>query len=259
MSKKSCVKLHYLVKTDIGSKRTVNQDSVAAFVTEEAALFVVADGMGGYSQGEVASGEVVSACREYWDKNKDFLSEKPFLDCLQDLETMLRKVNIKIHEEYNQSQICGSTVVLLFVVQDCYAVLSVGDSHAYSYANGCFSTLTVDDVWENLSSTRQRFSAEEIEEHRNKGKLVQAIGTTEEINPYVHTGRMKGNQTFLLCSDGLYKYCSEDYLEKQLKKVKSEKSMNTVMQRYMDCVYKNGAKDNISIILVRGKKNAFFR
>lgn len=250
MKKNKAIEIRYLEKTDIGKKRKVNQDAVLARKAGETALFVVADGMGGHSHGEYASSEIVSACKRYWEQEVSPKGDKSFSVLLQEVEQVLQEASNKIYVQYNRAAICGSTVVVLLLAEGCYGVLSVGDSHIYTYCERELSLLTTDDIWDNLSVTREQYTEEEIKHHVNRGRLVGAMGIGEKVSLHVQTGRFTKKQKFMLCSDGLYKYCDDAYLKRTLKQLKSERSMMKVAKRYMEHAYRQGANDNISFILV---------
>lgn len=251
MSKVLKGRISYCVKTDRGLCHNVNQDAVAAFAREGLGLFVLSDGMGGHSRGELASRSIVAEFEIYWQK----LSEQPYIPDFQTLSNHIRQVivnvNSSIYAQYNQGQVCGATVIVLLIKGDCYAFFSVGDSHIYHYGGRRCSLLTVDDVWDTLPSTVDRYSQSEIAANKSHGKLTQAIGTKAEVNIHVGTDRINGKQSFLLCSDGLYKFCGEKQIEKGLRSVKSEGSVQRAMDFLMGKVFENGAGDNVSAILVR--------
>lgn len=244
-------KISYCVKTDRGLCHNVNQDAVAAFVREELGLFVLSDGMGGHSRGELASRSIVTEFEAYWQK----LSAVSYMPDFQTLSGHVRQVitnvNSSIYEQYNQGQVCGATVIALLIKGSCYAFFSVGDSHIYHCADRKCSLLTVDDIWDTLPSTLNHYSQAEIMANKSHGKLTQAVGTKEEINIHVGTSRMSGKQTFLLCSDGLYKFCEEKQIEKGLKSIRAENGVQKSMDYLMGKVFENGAGDNVSAILVR--------
>ncbi|MBD5479349.1 MAG: serine/threonine-protein phosphatase [Lachnospiraceae bacterium] len=251
MSKALKGKISYCVKTDRGLCHNVNQDAVSAFCTGRVGLFVLSDGMGGHSRGELASRGIIAEFEIYWQK----LSEMSYMPDFQTLSGHVRQVianaNSNIYAQYNQGQVCGATVVVLLIKDDCYAFFSVGDSHIYNYANRKCSLLTVDDIWDTLPSTLGRYSQAEIVANKSHGKLTQAVGTKEEVNIHVGTNRINGRQSFLLCSDGLYKFCDKKQIEKGLRSIRSEGGVQKTMNFLMGKVFENGAGDNVSAILVR--------
>ncbi len=240
----------FFEKTDCGSCRQINQDAIASFVNQGCGLFVVSDGMGGHSHGELASREIIAQMNNLWQRfwTEETLPDFHMLVTL--VKNELRQANELIYRKYNAEQICGATVVVLLIVKDCYAIFSVGDSKIYQYSNRQLSVMTVDDIWDTLPETVARYTPEEIANHRNRGKLVQAMGIELDVSIHVQTGRLGKKEVFVLCSDGLYKYCDEKVIEKGAKRVYKGKSMEEVSQTFIKSIYENGAKDNISYIIV---------
>ena len=235
---------------DIGLCRRENQDAIYSATNGDSGLFVLADGMGGHKMGDLASGEIIASCKKYIQHIQEQDKMPDFLTMTQEVTDMLRATNEYIYKEYNREGICGSTVVLLLIKKDCYAVFSVGDSRVYTFYQGEMELLTIDDTWDNLPATRQNYTQDQIERDVRHGKLVQAIGTGREVTIHVTTNRIKRGQCFFLCSDGLYRYCSEAVLQEGMKNCVSEKMTRVVLDRYKKEVYSNGAKDNMSGILV---------
>lgn len=241
----------YRVVSEVGKCRNINQDAVLAYARGNSGIFVVADGMGGHSEGEFASNEIIKICRQFWNQYDGNFEKEEFPALIEVMEQKLQMANEFIFREKNGKGICGTTVIVLLIVKEYYAIFSVGDSRIYTCINRRCVQLTKDDIWDNLSSTQELYSEEEIEDHNNQGKLVHAVGISEHVEIQVQTGRLHRKQSFLMCSDGLYKCCKEQKLQRLLKKVKSATSMELVLQEYRNTVYKSGATDNFSIVLVR--------
>lgn len=241
----------YRVVSEVGNCRNINQDAVLAHARGNSGIFVVADGMGGHNDGEFASNEIIKICRQFWNQYDGNFENEEFHALIETMEYKLQEANDFIFREKNGNGICGTTVIVLLVVKEYYALFSVGDSRIYTCINRRCIQLTVDDIWDNLSSTRELYAEEEIEEHNNRGKLVHAVGISDSVEVQVQTGRLHRKQSFLLCSDGLYKCCEEQKLQRLLKRVKSVVTMESVIQEYRNTIYKSGATDNFSMILVR--------
>ena len=180
------MKIIYGGITERGIKREKNEDSVRMLSNRGYGLFLVADGMGGHANGELASRRVAQDVKTWWEEK--ILSEGNihFEDCVDSLKQLLQDTNTSIFRDLNQNQICGSTVVLLFIMESQYAILSSGDSRGYTLrniedtANIHLIQLTGDDIWDNLESTKKAFTVEEIGRHKNSGKLVHVIGAESE-------------------------------------------------------------------------------
>lgn len=233
---------------DIGLQRKVNQDAIFMAVRGETGLFCVADGLGGHSHGERASGLIVHELEVWW---KCFCEEEyndDFSRMMVALNRVLEEANMKIYQMSGGREICGSTVVALFIYRGKYGVLSAGDSRVYLYKGWRAEQLTVDEVWEN----QIHLSMGEKEEwrHLNKGKLVNAIGIRKEARITSFTDSIKNGTVFMLCSDGLYKMMPERALYKYLKKCRRY-SPDVVADRMLEKVYDGGAADNVSAVLIR--------
>ena len=247
------MKIVYSGISDIGLKRKINQDSILFSSDQEKKLylFVVADGMGGHSNGEAASRTIVAGMRNWLDNfSKDRYAPRKFSEIMVSLRNQLEQINDEIYSKYNQQHICGSTCVILVLYQDTYGVISVGDSRVYLKRGLKVKTLTEDDVWENQSNVRENLTIREIKAHPDYGKLVHAVGTDQGVSISVKTDSLRSKDTFLLCSDGLYKYCEYGYLKKIMSRV-DENNIETKIHKAVEKVYKKGARDNISVILVR--------
>ena len=236
-------------KSDIGKVREVNQDAFGIFQKEDAGLFVVADGMGGYTDGEKASQTVVAELSNWWNSFSPVLFECEFQRMMSSIEQVIEYVNETIYTQYNQNEICGTTVVVLFVYQNFYGILYAGDSRCYMAQGRKWEALTVDDVWENQSSLSRQERM--MLDHPNRGKLVNAVGVHKNVKCRIITNTLKKNTVFLLCSDGLYKFCPDKYLRHCARKCKDKDMMAQEMDSLINMVYDNGAKDNITVIMVK--------
>lgn len=243
----------YAVRTDRGLCRNVNQDAVAAFVKDRTGLFVLADGMGGHIRGELASQAVTVRFQNFWRDLQWSGPLKDFRMLSDQVQNVILSVNQEIYEKYNQGQICGATVAVLLISDGCYAFFSVGDSRIYSYENRYISRLTVDDIWDNLPSVTGFYTREEIAASKNSGKLTQAVGVKPQVCVHVGTEKVRRGQRFLVCSDGLYKFCEEEKIRKSLRHISSEKALQKAADRLMREVFDNGAEDNVSFLLVSVK------
>jgi len=237
--------------SEAGLYRSNNQDAVLAVHTQEAGLFVVADGLGGHDRGELASQTVVTALRTWWEETEEGVLSGVFQDIVGRLETKIKELNEHIFRMYQEcGQRGGTTLCLLFICRDAYAVMNIGDSRLYKSGGRGWQQVTTDDVWENQPAVRQLMSEAEIRKNPSYGKLLQALGANENIKISVRTGSIEKGTCFFACSDGVYKYCKEWRFRVCLKKIKNKTDMNVFFEKIRKEVYKNGAKDNLSMIMV---------
>lgn len=244
-------KIIYDTKTDRGLCRNVNQDALWASVAGSLGLFVLSDGMGGHSRGELASNAIVAECSAYWQRLTSGQPLPDFVTLTQQVQQVILQANQNIYLQYNQGQVCGATVVVLLVSGDCYAVFWAGDSRIYSLCGRKFEQLTTDDIWDLQPYVVRNFSKEEIAANESSGKLIQAVGTSPELNVHVMSSRLTTGQTFLLCSDGLFKFCDEKWLKKGMKAIRTKEAAQASLDTYFQKVFEKGAGDNVSAILVR--------
>ena len=238
--------------TDCGAVRTVNQDAILQFHTDGLDLFCVADGMGGHAHGERASAAITDALRDWC---RAFYTRKyagGFAEIVDDLEKALEEVNRLIYQRYNQTEICGSTVVALLFFEDHYAAISLGDSRIYLRRRSSFGPITQDDSWQN-SNEADGLSEEDKLSSPNYDTLSRAVGIQESVIFHRMTDQVKQGDTFLLCSDGIYKYCREEVLKRACRPagLLHRKSIKEDLNDIENAVRESGAPDNYSAVLIR--------
>ena len=109
----------------------------------------------------------------------------------------------------------------------------------------------MDEVWENDIMTKKKFTEREIASSAKRGKLINAVGTTSELSISIKTDCLNEDALFLLCSDGLYKMARPREILKVFKKINKGASVRAGIDALMNSVYDAGARDNVSIILVK--------
>ena len=230
--------------------RPNNQDAVLAGVAGDIAIMAVADGMGGHSYGERASGAIVKGLDECWiyiTRNIENVSKEQALTMCRD---SILRVNGELYEEYaTRDIICGSTFVMLFIWHDEYVIMSVGDSHIYGIKYGEIKALSVDDVWENQDEILLTMNEQQRRQDPRYGKLTAAVGPRKEIVIHELEGKLEKKEQFLLCSDGIYRYCAEKDIEKLLKNywISEKKITDSLIKKAL----KNKTTDNYSAVLCR--------
>lgn len=236
--------------TDVGGRSGVNQDSYGLFTDGEKGIFVVADGMGGHTYGEVASAHIVRAVADFWKNWSEAGFQGTFMQITEQILMILQSASEYINENYNRESICGSTVVLLFIFDGQYATFSVGDSRIYQMNSQSFVQLTEDDIWDNLPNVISEFSEEERKNHKNHGKLTQAMGATPNV--MIHTSAYPLNEklVFMLVSDGMYQFCKSTSIADCMRKCVEPEQQIKAIQELLAEVYTNGAGDNLSCVVV---------
>ena len=231
--------------------RDINQDAIFAVTDGNQGVFVVADGMGGHCEGEYASAEIALAIKEWWDvsrKYNDMSSDEAFEQCV---DAVLR-VNKELYRHFKaKGEIGGSTIVLLLVWNDVIRALSVGDSRIYRIVGNTIEQITVDDIWENTPAA-QELSDEERSSDARRGKLVSAVGVYEDIEPRIYSLKAEYGDMFMLCSDGVYKYCDDETIRDIFGR-KNTSSTKSLTKKLKKVVEKKRTMDNYSAVVCEMK------
>lgn len=238
--------------SDIGIKREQNQDAILTHTGGEGeiSLFLVADGMGGYTNGEKASGAIADGMRELLAQTKG-RHNGDISSFMQRVKDKMAEINDHILDTWNRNdEVCGSTCVLIAFLENMYGIFSVGDSRIYRSRGMALEQITKDDVWENQAEIRRNYTEQEILVHPNHGKLLHAMGSERPLVYSLHTEEVQRGDVFALCSDGVYKMCTPRFLKMQMFSCRWH-DLNVVRDNIMERVYRNGAKDNASLILTR--------
>lgn len=218
-----------------GLCRGSNQDAVLALHTQKCGIFAVADGMGGHFRGELASRMAVDSLNKWWNEIGECIEVLPFLEIVAELEKKIYEIHHEIYQMYqNMEQLGGTTLCVLLFHHDSYAVLNIGDSRLYRCKGKQCIRMTTDDVQEEQSEYR----------------LTQALGAQKDLKIAFFTGKIEKKMCFVLCTDGIYKYCRETRLMRQMRLARWRKSVAGIEKRIKKDVYKNGAEDNLSLVIV---------
>ncbi|MBE6838982.1 MAG: tetratricopeptide repeat protein [Ruminococcus sp.] len=236
--------MEYCEYTNAGVVRNVNQDAVLSLCMNNSGLFVVADGMGGHTDGDVASGAVRSACLKWWNMSFMANSDMDLLSAVEGIKSALEAVNTElISRMEGTGKICGTTVAVLFIHNGAYAAMNIGDSRIYLLNKKGVRKISFDHTLNSFKEIKNiRVS--------KKDKLTQAIGVNKSPDWYCATDTLKGNERFFICTDGVYKYVDDDMLFSVIKN-RSEEDIKEEIEKQ---VILNGAPDNFSFISVNPKK-----
>jgi PPM family protein phosphatase len=242
-----------------GLQRDINEDSLysmSAIMSSENrnlvyGLFIIADGMGGHENGELASVVAVNAMSTYITK-KLYL---PIFGIKQD------QPNDALHElmqngisESQQAVIRhapggGTTLTSAFILGDQVTLAHVGDSRAYFiYPDGRMQTVTRDHSLVRRLQELGQISDKEAAEHPQRNVLYRALGQSEPFEPDINTYPFPNGGYLMLCSDGLWNVISESEI---FPIIKSAPSLSVACQRLIDAANNAGGPDNISVILVQ--------
>lgn len=234
--------------TDVGLKRSTNQDSFYAGEFDNGAAFaVVCDGMGGANAGNVASEKAASIISEYIVKSYSFKMNATAI------ETMLRAAvdsanseifNLaKTNEEYNGM---GTTVVAALCVDNLVHIVHVGDSRAYLIGKDEISQLTVDHSVVQSMVESGEIAQDEAKNHPNKNIITRAIGAKEDILCDYTMAIKPENFVLVICTDGLSNFVDDDVILSTVKNTDKENCASELVKIANNA----GGNDNITVVLI---------
>ncbi len=230
--------------TDVGRKRTNNEDNFVVLKKGGTVFLAVFDGMGGMEKGEVASTIAAQTAKEVFEKQADFPNPKAFI------VSVLKKANEKIFqyaEAHNLSGKMGTTAAATFIKNGVLSAGNVGDSRVYLLKDGKLSQVTRDHTLVAYQLENGMISEKEARESTQKNVLTRALGVKAgvEVETYPEVALNEKNKV-LLCSDGLYNMVSEKTMESVLK---SKLSTEEKVRALIDRANRNGGEDNITVII----------
>ncbi|WP_101758307.1 PP2C family serine/threonine-protein phosphatase [Oceanicoccus sp. KOV_DT_Chl] len=235
--------LSYAAKTDVGNKRSNNEDCYLA--SPELSLWIMADGVGGQDAGEVASQIVCNVIK----------SEVQAGQGLEDAIQMSHQaVKASPAEGVGQPGM-ASTVVALLVHGSDYQVSWVGDSRAYLWSAGELSQLTHDQSLVQRLLDEHVITEEQAANHPRRNLVIQALGQEglESVEVETVRGRFNENDIILLCSDGLSDYVSDTDIASILQAATDQQA---AVDQLVTAALATEGKDNITVLAIHMKELA---
>jgi serine/threonine protein phosphatase PrpC len=223
--------------TNVGHVRKINEDSFLD--SQEEALWVVADGMGGHSRGDRASQSIIEALQTFKASKIALASVEDLLNRLSDANTACRRAA--------QGQVMGSTVAALYLHDNSAYILWAGDSRVYRHRRGKFTQLTDDHSLVQELHRLGELTAEEAENHPSSNVITRAIGVSDDIDIQVRQIDLEPRDRFLVCSDGLFKDVKPAEIDANL----ALPSPRQALDELVKLALRRGGTDNVTAIVVQ--------
>ena len=242
--------MQFEVLTDIGKKRTVNEDSAAVFTLQDGpALAIVADGMGGHRGGDYASSTTVQLIGGKFAAIKDYKHFQNH-DWIKWLNETITAVNSEIYSKaMNDPDLkgMGTTLDAVLLFEDRGIITHVGDSRVYIIDEKAIQQVTRDHSFVNVLLESGEITEEEAEVHPQRNWIMRALGSEATIVPdfYQFTFNVKSSYV-LICTDGLSNKVTTAQI---LSIVTSNGSLHEKAVRLIELANELGGEDNISVIL----------
>jgi len=241
--------------TNVGMKRTVNQDSFLIKEYDSGLLAVVCDGMGGASGGEEASATAVAAFSGYTDIG--FASDNGEVDVSdaesvrQVLMSAARAANNAVYSAATENDFLngmGTTLVSAFVTDGRVYAVNIGDSRMYIIKDDSVTQITHDHSYVQYLVDIGKLTADEAKNSTSKNIITRAVGTEAlvETDFFTVDSDLTGAYV-LLCSDGLTNHVTE---EDMVTCIKDSDSVETACAELIDRANKGGGSDNITAVII---------
>lgn len=251
------MKIRYAAKTDVGMKRTHNEDYFSLIEDEQ--LFLVADGMGGHASGEVASKMAAETISEFYQRTREdedvtwpYKMDRSLSYVENRLVCAIKLANLRIFETSCRDiryKGMGTTIVSTLVVGDKVYVGHVGDSRVYRIREGAIAQLTRDhSLLEDYKEAKPDMTEEEERNFPHKNVITRALGMRETVQVDIRAHQIKSGDVYLLCSDGLSGMCTDD----QIQNITSNaKSLERAVAELVDAANRNGGTDNVTTLMLQ--------
>lgn len=248
------VQLEFASKTDTGLVRPHNEDFIA--VSPRLGFVILADGMGGYSAGEVASSIATTVIQETFEEQLPLQFKEGGHKLGKQLQQVVQEAVARANASILEAAMIepqfagmGTTVVVGVFHGDKIIFAHVGDSRAYRFREGTLEQITRDHSLLQEQIDAGLISPEAAQNSPNKNLITRAVGVDREIEIEVHEHPSKPGDIYLLCSDGLSDMLS--VAEMTLILTAQGGDLDTACTALIAGANQHGGKDNISAILAK--------
>ena len=249
-------KLMFVGQTDTGRVREHNEDTIAT--DPDVGLLVLADGMGGYNAGEVASGiavkTITNLVREGLSR-EDLGSidrgtglSRPSI-VLRDAITRANKIIYQTARSQAECEGMGTTVVAALFYDNRISIAHVGDSRLYRQRGSQIAQVTMDHSLLQELVDRGFYSPEEAQRAANKNYVTRALGVEPQVEVEVQEHPVDKGDIFILCSDGLSDMVEDEDIRLTISTFGA--NLDTVAKQLIQLANENGGRDNVSVVLAQ--------
>ncbi|MDO4921963.1 MAG: Stp1/IreP family PP2C-type Ser/Thr phosphatase [Phascolarctobacterium sp.] len=231
-------------KTHVGLVRENNEDTL---LVREPYLFAVADGMGGYAAGEIASRSTIKAFEAATYSLRHEQEEQNVIKVLQEAFAKANAHVYKMAVSNDKYKGMGTTMTALYLPGNGEAYCChIGDSRLYLYRNGQLRQVTRDHTFVADLQEQGKITREEAFVHPQRHILLQAMGVDEEIQSDCLHFSVEPSDRLLLCSDGL----SDMLRDREIADIIGTEDLQQAADKLLEQSLDNGGRDNVSLILI---------
>lgn len=239
----------YYAHSDIGKAREKNQDSF--YIPKEddkLKLFALADGMGGYKGGEVASSLAIISAKNYLETNFEKI-EHTKESILELIKSSMEYANMVVYEKSKEDdnlQGMGTTLEICLIYNNRAYIGHVGDSRVYRIRKNIIRKLTTDHSYVEKLVKDGKITKEEANYHPKKNMLTKALGCSAFVEPDTMVKGFLKDDIIILSSDGLTNMVSNGEIFDEVIKDIQKAPMNLIAK-----ANEMGGYDNITIVVVK--------
>lgn len=236
-------------KTDIGKVREINQDYY--YISEpldEVQLYMLADGMGGYNGGEIASQLAIQSAKNYIENNFHEIS-KDKDSIIQLVGSSIEYANMVVYEKSKESKELegmGTTLEICLIYNNKAFIGHVGDSRIYRIRKAFMRKLTQDHSYVQKLVKDGTITQEEAVHHPQKNMLMKALGCNAFVEPDVMVRGFLKEDIFVMCSDGLTNLVPQEEIYEL-----ARKDIEQAPKELVEIANENGGYDNITVVIIK--------
>lgn len=241
----------YAAKSDKGKVRETNEDSYKIIMNHPNIpnTFIIADGMGGHSSGELASSMAVEFAEEYILKNPDIFSQEE--DVLSGIDVLVKEANNAIFSRGLESQSdfgMGTTFIVVIMLKKNIYIGHVGDSRVYLIRDNTIQKLTTDHSYIEELLKNGSLTREEAENHPKRNIITRALGCEKKVLADLISFEIRDGDTLILCTDGLTNMLTDEEI---LDTITKEADPESSCDKLIHWANERGGVDNVTVIVIK--------
>lgn len=244
--------------TDIGIRKESNQDSLLIKTAQSnrgnIGMFSICDGMGGLSNGELASATVIGNLSNWFTEQlPQLLIKGDFkLEIQRSISNLITESNNKLVDYGQKNNIkLGTTMSTLIIIDNVYMIFHIGDSRIYRLKDEKLIQITEDQTFIARELSMGNITREEAKVHPKRNTLLECIGVRGKANMIIKKGTVENDDVFLLCSDGFYRKITQEEIIHSFSSLDNEIIINNKSSSLVELVKQRREIDNISLIVTK--------
>ena len=234
--------------TDVGKMREMNQDNYYISGNEDKfKLYIVADGMGGYKGGEIASAIAIASAKNYLENNFDDI-EHDKINIQKLVKSAIEYANMVVYEkakEEKELSEMGTTMELCLIYGNRAYIGHVGDSRIYRIRKNYIRKLTTDHSYVEELVKDGTITKEEAAKHPKKNMLMKAVGCNSYVEPDIMVKGFEKDDILVITSDGLTNMVTDEQIYNIVKE-----NTESATQKLIDKANEQGGYDNITVVVI---------